>query len=67
MWLFGMVERSTNHLVLYPVEDRTRKALLPIIQRHVTPESRIFSDGWSAYLCLNDVGYERHKHTFTQV
>lgn len=42
--------------------------LLPIIQRHVEVGSTIYSDGWSFYCSLNDIGYEHftvtHKYTF---
>jgi len=41
---------------------------LPIIKRHVSPESTIYSDGWNAYCDLNSKGYRHftviHKKTF---
>jgi hypothetical protein len=41
-----------------------------LIERHVAPGSRIFSDNWAAYLHLNELGYEyclaTHKSSFKQ-
>jgi len=68
IWVFGMVERSSNTIIMYPVNDRSRSTLLPIIKRHVAPGSTIYSDGWSAYCDLNNEGYRHftvvHKYTF---
>ena len=68
VWIFGMIERSTNRLILYPVDHRDEETLIKLIQRHVKPGSRIFSDGWSAYASLNQRGYEHftviHKYAF---
>ena len=68
VWIFGLVDRTTNTVVVYPVSDRTEATLLPIIQRHVLPGSTIYSDGWSAYYNLNDAGYNHftvlHKYAF---
>ncbi|CAG2192718.1 unnamed protein product [Mytilus edulis] len=70
IWIFGIVERSTNRIVLYPVDDRSANTLVPLIQKHVKPGSRIFSDSWAAYNTLNDIGYEHfsvvHKTSFKQ-
>ena len=30
-----MVERSSNTIILYPVNDRSEATLIPIIERHV--------------------------------
>jgi transposase-like protein len=71
VWIFGMVERETNCIILYPVSDRTEATLLPIIQPHVAPDSTIYSDGWASYCNLNDVGYKHftvlHKYDFKKV
>ena len=68
VWIFGLVDREANTVILYPVSDRTKETLLPLIQRHVAQGSTIYSDGWSAYLDLNDMGYRHftvlHKYTF---
>lgn len=68
VWVFGMIERSSNTIIMYPVQDRTANTLLPLIQRHVEPGSTIYSDGWSAYMDLNSLGYNHftviHKYSF---
>ena len=70
IWIFGIVERSSNKIILYPVDNRKSETLIPLIQRHVFPGSRIYSDSWAAYMKLNEVGYEHftvvHKTTFKQ-
>ena len=71
VWVFGMVERDTNTVLLFPVTDRRDKTLIPIIQRHGAPGSTINSDRWSSYCSLNDFGYDHftviHKNTFKKV
>ena len=71
VWILGMVERSTNKIILYPVADRSSQTLLSIIKKHVVPGSRIYSDGWRGYSTLHDCGYEHyivnHTNTFKQV
>ena len=71
IWIFGLVERASNSLILYPVSDRTADTLIPLIQRHVAPGSTIYSDGWSAYCSLNALGYRHftvlHKYSFKKV
>jgi len=68
IWVFGMVERAGNTLIVYPVNDRSRSTLLPISKRHVALVSTINRDGWSAYCDLNSEGYRHftviHKYTF---
>ena len=70
IWIFGIVERASNKIILYPVDNRNAETLVPIIQRHVYPGSRIYSDSWAAYMGLNELGYEHftvvHKTTFKQ-
>ena len=46
---FGIVYPSSNLLVLYPVANRDAATLIPIIQTHVRPGTRIYSDNWAAY------------------
>ena len=70
VWIFGIVECDTNRLILYPVENRKRETLIPIIKRHVAPNTQIFSDGFSAYGNLNQEGFQHfvvnHKQNFVQ-
>ena len=68
VWIFGIISRATNSIILYPVDNRDADTLIPIIKRHVAPGSRIFSDCWAAYRGLNSEGYEHftvsHKTNF---
>ena len=71
VWVVGLIERSSNRIILYPVDNRDAAALTAIIQRHVEPGSHIYTDGWSAYNQLNYLGFQHftvvHKHTIKQV
>ncbi len=71
VWIFGLVQRSNNKLLLFPVDKRDKATLIPIIQAHVKTGSRIFSDCWAAYRGLNDLGFEHfsvnHKVGFCKV
>lgn len=66
-----MVERESNTLIIYPVSNRSEETLVPIIERHVETGSTIYSDGWSAYCGLNELGYNHftvlHKYSFKKV
>ena len=35
IWIFGMIERSTNRLLQFPVCERTKDVLLPLITKYV--------------------------------
>ena len=52
VWIFGLLERSTNRLLLFPVDDRTEERLVSIINNYVEKGSTIYSDGWGAYANL---------------
>ena len=51
------------------VDDRSTPTLLPIIQRHILPETTVTSDQWKAYCCLGQSGFnhETVNHSFTVV
>ena len=69
-WIFGLIERETNRVILYSVDNRKAGTLIPIIQKHVVEVTIIYYDSWGAYLALNELGYEHftviHKTTFKQ-
>lgn len=71
VWIFGIIERSSNRIILYPVDKRDRDTLVPIIKKHVKPGSTIYSDGWAAYSTLNAEGFNHfsviHKVGFKKV
>ena len=56
--IFGIISRATNSLILYPVDRRDEETLLLLTKKHVAPGARIFSDNWTAYINLNDKGFE---------
>ncbi|CAG2225415.1 unnamed protein product [Mytilus edulis] len=39
IWIFGMIERSSNKIVMYPVDSRGADVLIPLIQKHIEPGS----------------------------
>ena len=45
VWLFGLVEKSSNRIILYPVQNRSKNTLVPLIKRHVEEGSTVYSDG----------------------
>ena len=49
--------------------QRDASTLLPIIQRHIGPGTRIWSDQWAAYNGLNGLGYQHEtvNHTIQYV
>jgi hypothetical protein len=46
------------------------QTLIHLIEKHVAPGSRTFSESWAVYLHLNELSYEHfsvtHKSTFKQ-
>ena len=71
IWIFGLVERNTNRVKLFPVDNRKQTTLTEIILNHVETGSTIFSDGWAAYKCLPSMGFHHfvveHKHAFKAI
>ena len=45
VWVMGLVERASNKILIFPVEDRSEDTLLPIILNFVRQGSSIYSDG----------------------
>ena len=52
-----LVKRASNKILVFPVEDRSEDTPLPIILNFGCKESSIYSDGWSAYINLNEHGF----------
>ena len=71
VWIVGLIERDTKHIILYPVENRTAETLVTVITKHVDKGSNIFSHCWASYRHLKDHGYEHftvnHSTTFKQI
>jgi len=70
IWIVGIMERSSNRIILYPVDCRPEEVLVCLIDIHVEKGSRLFTDGWAAYGKLNECGYEHftviHSCQFTR-
>ena len=56
-WVFGMVERGTDKMVMVTVPDRSTATLLPIIQTFVLPGTMIYYDEWASYNILAHTSY----------
>lgn len=59
-WVFGLLERDTKKLLLFPVEKRNSTCLLPLVQQHVVPGTTIYSGKGHAYERLKELGYDHH-------
>lgn len=59
IWLFGAIERGSRplKLVIEPVLARNSVTLTEVICRRIDQQSRIISDGWSAYTGLREQGF----------
>ena len=71
VWVFGMVERSTNRLKIFPVHTRDATTLMTLIKNHIAPGSTVITDGWAAYHDLQSAGYDHyiieHKTSFSRL
>lgn len=63
-WVLGMVERGTRNCIMVPVVNRSAQTLLPIIQQHILPGTRVITDGWQAYNQVQNHAVVNHKLNF---
>ena len=63
-WVLGGIERGSGDCFLVVVPDRTADTLLPIIADHVSPETRIITDGWASYRQLPNHAAVNHSLHF---
>ncbi|CAF1102116.1 unnamed protein product [Brachionus calyciflorus] len=61
IWVFGIKDRAKNKCYFQAVDNRKTKTLIPIIRKHVLPESIIYSDQWKSYETLKSLP-EKYKH-----
>ena len=61
-WVMGGVDQQTGEAFFQvcPNNRRDEATLLPIIQRYCRPGSILITDGWGAYVNLNQHGYTHH-------
>ncbi|KAH7818350.1 putative Uncharacterized transposase-like protein [Monocercomonoides exilis] len=72
VWIFGGVERleggGAGKRFMTIVPNRTKKTLIPLIQRFIMPGTTVVSDEWKAYTSLEELGYQHltvcHKRNF---
>lgn len=61
VWIFGGVEKTPERkMFLVQVPDRSEETLLHYIQKHVAPDSIIYSDLWRAYVNIGEKLGFRH-------
>jgi transposase-like protein len=61
-WVFGGICRETRQVFMMQVRNRQADTLLPIINSHVLPGSRIISDGFASYNSLTE-RYDYFSHS----
>jgi hypothetical protein len=59
IWAFGAIVRNSNppKFFIEIVSRRSRRILIPLIQRRICPGARIISDGWAAYNDISSYGF----------
>jgi len=58
--VFGVMERRSQKVLLFRVPDRTRELLVHrLITTHIRPGTVIYSDQFTLYIPLNQLGYIR--------
>lgn len=58
VWVFGLVERQTNKVLLKTVPNRKKETLLPLITAHVSKQATIYHDDFATYRHLETIGYK---------
>ena len=77
-WIFGMIDLGSldepapptaYRLEICPDNVRNEATLIPLLQKHVRPNTTIISDGWLAYQNIPDYGYNHLtvNHTYNFV
>ena len=61
-WVFGGIERISGRCFTEIVHRRDAATLLPLIQTHILPGTRIISDMWPAYATINQLNNGVYTH-----
>lgn len=56
IWVFGGVCHETGEVFMEIVENRSAATLLPLIRKHIAPQTTIHSDKWAAYNGIRRMG-----------
>ena len=60
-WVFGLCNRDTGEIRLFPVENRNQLTLTKLIRKNVAKfGSDIYSDEWRGYKNLHKHGYRHY-------
>jgi hypothetical protein len=51
------IEENSRKCFIVPVEDRSEKTLVALVQQWILPQTTIISDCWNGYINLQDYGY----------
>lgn len=66
-WVLGLMDINTTRVVMISLPNRTAETLVPLIEQHVRPRTRIITDGWLGYTqlsqSLNNYIHEVVNHT----
>lgn len=64
-WIFGGIDRTTNELFAFLVENRKADTLLDVIKQCILPGTTIMSDEWASYRKLHtDIELSKlYKHS----
>jgi transposase len=54
--VLGMLERN-GRVRLFVIKNRNKETMIPLIRKHVTKGSTIYTDEHGAYSCLSEEGY----------
>ena len=66
-WVFGGICRETKEKFFKIVQARDSATLIPLIEHHIAPGSKIFSDCWKAYDALDNMPeYEHFRVNHTE-
>lgn len=60
-WILVMAERKTKQVYIEHIPERSKQAILPIIQRMCMPGTIIITRMWSGYGRLEDLGFCHYK------
>ena len=50
--------KDGKQCIYLPIKDQKSETILPLIQKHVAPGCRIYTDGWVGYKRLKSLGYD---------
>jgi transposase len=52
--VFGILNRDTRKVIVTLIPNTKSETLMPIIQKHVLPGTKVYTDGWTGYCHVRD-------------